>query len=112
RLNHCRDSRLMEHFYPAVEMFDQGRASLDPVTTVVIRYASKFADRRAVNVPAQHRINVISLGVFHHRGFELADEAHRIFDSLFHISAERPITAAEPPPDEIDERIKREQKLV
>ena len=55
---------------------------------------------------------MISLGVFHHRGFELTDEAHRIFDPLFHISAERPITAAEPPPDEIDERIKGEQKLV
>src|SRR5207249_1914665 len=36
----------------------------------------------------------------------------RIFNPLFHISAERPITTAEAPPNEINERIKGEQKLV
>ena len=65
-----------------------------------------------MNVPTQHSIDMIALGVFHHRRFELANETHRVFVAPFHISAERPITTPEAPANEIDQRIKLEQKLV
>ena len=60
----------------AVIAFDQSRAALHPVTTVVISDSAEFADRCAVDVPTQHRIDVIPLRVMRHSGFEFTDEAH------------------------------------
>src|SRR5207237_6555915 len=44
--------------------------------------------------------------------FEAADAAHRILDAFFREGAERPVAEAKAATNEIDQAIKREQKLV
>src|SRR5215471_5775800 len=96
----------------AIVAFDQGRAALHPVTTVVIRNSAELADRCAMDVTTQHGVHVIALRVMRHSGFEFADETYGVLHSSLGISAERPETQTETAPDEIDEWIEREKKLV
>src|SRR5207237_9128676 len=66
----------------------------------------------AVDVSAQDCINRKFLRVTNDLFFEAADEADRIFHSFFCVGAERPIAQSETAAHEIDQGIKREQKLV
>ena len=90
----------------------QCRAAFNPIATVVVGNFAKLADGGTVDVAAKDRIHMIAFRVMRHSGFEFADKAHRVFHPTLGISAERPVTEAEAAPDKIDERIKREQKLV
>ena len=47
-----------------------------------------------------------------HSGFEFSDETYCVLYSPLGIGAEGPVAQTEPPPDKIDERIEREQKLI
>src|SRR5262245_10862172 len=96
----------------AIIAFDQGRAALNPVTTVVISDSAEFADRCAMDVSAQHGVHVIALRVMRHSGFEFADETHGVLYSSLGIRAERPEAQTETAPDEVDEWIERKEKLV
>ena len=89
----------------AVEMLDQRRTGLDPIAAVVIGDVAKFMDGDAVDVPAKNAVHPIAFRVFNHRRLELPDKANGIFDPLFDVGAERPVTKAETPPEEIDRRI-------
>src|ERR1700745_202327 len=96
----------------SIVAFDQCCATLDPVATIVISDLAEFANGCAVDVPAQHAIHMVTLRVMRHSRFEFANEAHRVLYGSLGIGAERPETQTETPPDKIDERIEREQKLV
>src|SRR4051794_8801466 len=85
--------------------FDDRRATFDPVTAIIIGDAADFADRGAMNVPAQNSMGVVALGIMSDRRLEFANEAHRILDPALGIRAKRPVTQTEPSPNEIDERI-------
>src|SRR5207302_256654 len=74
--------------------------------------AGELMDCGTVNVSAQDRVDVKLIGVADDRFLEFADEANCVFDALFRVGAERPVTETEPPSDKIDRRIEREQKLV
>ena len=65
-----------------------------------------------MDVPTQHGVHMIPLRVMRHSGLKFPDETYRVFHGLFSIGAEGPVAQTETAPDEIDERIEREQKLV
>src|SRR6516165_8091509 len=89
----------------AIVAFDQSRAALHPVTTVVISDSAEFADRCAMDVTTQHGVHMIALRVMRHSSFEFADETHGVLHSSLGIRAERPEAQAETAPDEVDEWI-------
>src|SRR2546421_12329874 len=96
----------------AVVPLDQCGTGFDPVAAIVIGDRADLADRRAMNMTAQNSIDRKLLGVAHNLFFKSADETDRILHPLLRVGAERPVTETEPSADKIDERIKREQKLV
>src|SRR6266700_4710719 len=96
----------------AIRSLNQCRAALDPIAAVVVRHVAELADRRAMNVAAEDSIHPVAFRIMRHSSFEFADKAHRIFHTPLGVSAERPIAKTEAAPDEIDERIEREQKLI
>src|SRR4051812_4027968 len=100
------------NFNAAIEMLDQRRACLDPVPAIVIAHFAEFADRYAVDMTAKDRFDAVPLRILHHCRLKLADKTNRIFDPLFDIRAERPVTETETAPKKINQRVKREQKLV
>src|SRR5439155_11839029 len=61
---------------------------------------------------AQNCVNGIVFRVADNGGFKFSDETDGVFYALFHVSAQRPIAETEPPPEEIDRRIQRKQKLI
>lgn len=65
-----------------------------------------------VNMPAQNRIHLELLRVTHNRFLEFTNEIDGIFDSLFGVGAEGPITQTESTAEKIDRRIEREKKFV
>ena len=82
--------------------FDQGRAALDPVTTIVISDSAEFADRCVMDVATQHGIDVIPLRVMRHSGFEFTDEAHGVLYRSLGICTEGPVAQTEMPPDKVN----------
>src|SRR4029079_2161672 len=93
-------------------MLDQGRAGLNPIAAVVVGNVAEFVNGDAVDMSAKNCFHWVSLCVLRHCRLEFADKANGIFDALFHVGAERPITQPEAPANEIDERIKRKKELV
>ena len=65
-----------------------------------------------MDVPTQHGIDAVTLRVMSHSGLEFTDETHGVLHPSLGVGAERPVAQAEAAPDEIDERIEREQKLI
>src|SRR5215475_11948875 len=103
---------IINHRDRAIIAFDQGRATLNPVTTVVISDSAEFAHGHAMDVSAQHGVHVIPLCVMRHSSFEFADKTHGILHSSLGIRAERPEAQAETTPDEVNKWIERKEKLV
>ena len=103
---------VIDHLDGAIPAFNQGRTGFDPVATVIISDVAELVNRRAVNVPAEHRVHSISLGVMDDSLLKFSDETDSVFDPLFGVGAERPVAETEPPAEKIDRRIEREQKLV
>src|SRR6266567_8035790 len=93
-------------------MLDQGRTGLDPIAAVVIGDIAEFMDGGAVDVSTKNAVHPIPFRVFDHCRLELPDKANRIFDPLFDVGAEGPVTKAEASTEEIDRRIEREKELV
>ncbi len=93
-------------------MLDHCGAALDPVSAIVVSDAGELMDCRIVNVSAQNRVDPKFLGIANYRFLEFADEADRVLHPLLRVSAERPVAQAKSPADEIDRRIKGEQKLI
>src|SRR5437867_10912614 len=83
-------------FDDAIFALHERRAGFDPVTTVVIRDATKSPDRNAVNVPAQNCVNGIVFRVADNGGLKFSDETDGLFYALFHVIAQRPIAENEP----------------
>ncbi|MEY2504402.1 MAG: hypothetical protein QOG27_682, partial [Verrucomicrobiota bacterium] len=65
-----------------------------------------------MDMPAEHGIDPVALGVADNRRFEFPDEIHGVLDPLLGVGTERPIAEAEPPPDKVDQRIEAKQELV
>ena len=96
----------------AIVSFDQRRAAFHPVTAVVISDSAEFADRCAVDVTAQHGVDVVTLRIMSHSGFEFTDKTDGVLHRSLGIGTEGPVAQAEMPPDEVNKRIEREEKLV
>src|SRR5215470_3100810 len=103
---------IINHRDRAIIAFDQGRAALHPVTTVVISDSAEFAHGYTMDVSAQHGVHMIAFRVMRHSGFEFADETHGVLHSSLGIRAERPEAQAETTPDEVNKWIERKEKLV
>src|SRR5438552_1394460 len=107
-----RERMVVDQVKNTICSFDQGRAALVPVAAVVIRHVAELADGRAMDVAAENGVDVVTFGVVRHSSFEFANEADRVFHTPLGICAEGPVAETEAAPDEINERIEREQKLI
>jgi len=93
-------------------MFDQGGATLDPVSIIVISDVPEPADFGGMDVAADHAIDVALGGRTGDHFLEAGDERDRILDALLHMGGERPIRQAEAPPHEIHNAVGLEQEFV
>ena len=107
-----RDPPVGQQLDLAVVMFHQGRTILDPIAAIIISRIADLSDDRAVDVPAEHSLNMVALGITSNCVFVGADETDRVFDPLLDRFTERPITESKNPADGIYERIESEEKLV
>ena len=103
---------IIEHRKNTIVALHECRAALDPIAAVIIVDVAEFADGCAMDVAAEDGIHMVAFRIMRHSSFEFADKAHRVFHTPLGVSAERPIAKTEAAPDEIDERIEREQKLI
>lgn len=85
---------------------------LESITAVIISRLPNLANNRAVDMAAEHALDVEPPGVTHDRIFVGADETDRVLDPLLDRFAERPVAKAKEPPDRVYERVEREQELV
>ncbi len=93
-------------------IFDQCRAALDPISTVIVSDSPDLPDRSAVDVTAKHTLHAEALRVMDDGFFEVTDEGDSVFHAPFCVRAERPISAPEMSADQVDRGIEREKKLV
>ena len=107
-----RDPPVGQQLDLAVVMFHQGRTILDPIAAIIISRIADLSDDRTVDVPAEHSLNMVALGITSNCVFVGADETDRVFHPLLDRFAERPITESNNPADGIYERIESEEKLV
>ena len=103
---------VIDHGKNAVVSLDKCRAALDPIATVVITDFAEFADGCAMDMAAEHCVHVIAVRIMRYSSLEFTDKADRVFHPPLGVSAERPVPQTEATPDEINERIEREQKLI
>ena len=101
-----------QQFELAVVVFDQRGAVFHPITAVIIGRLPDLANDRAMDMAAEHALDVEAFGITNDRGFVGADKAHRVLDPLLDRLAQRPITESKDPAHGVHERIEREQKLV
>ncbi len=101
-----------QQFNLAVVMFHQGRTILHPIAAVIIGCFPNLANDGAVDMAAEHALDIEPSGITNNRIFVGADKADRVLDPLLDRLAQRPVTQAENPPDRVHKRVKREQKLV
>src|SRR5207244_12833763 len=87
----------------AVVALNKRRATLHPITTVVICHLAKFPNGRAMDMAAENAIHLIAFRVMCDSSFEFTDEADGIFHPPLCIRAKRPVPQTEPSSDEIDE---------
>ena len=107
-----RDPPVGQQLDLAVVMFHQGRTILDPIAAIIISRIADLSDDRAVDVPAEHSLNMVALGITSNCLFVGADETDRVFHPLLDRFAERPITESKNPAYGIYERIQSEEKLI
>src|SRR4029077_10555814 len=88
------------------------RAALDPIAAVVITDFAEFADGCAMDMAAKHCVHVIAVRIMRYSSLEFTDKADRVFHPPLGVSAERPVAETEAAPDEINQGIEREQKLI
>jgi len=103
---------VIDHGKNTILALDQCRAALDPIAAVVIRHAAELANSCAMDMAAEHGVNMIAFRVMCDGSFEFADKAHGVFHTPLCISAERPVAETKAAPDEINERIELEQRLI
>ena len=84
------------YLYDAILAFDQRGTAFDPIAAVVISNAAKLPDGGAVNVTAKNCVHRKFLRVPNDLFLESADETYRVLHSFLSVSAERPVTEAEP----------------
>ena len=107
-----RDPTIGQQHDLAVVMFYQGRTILDPIATIIISRGADLSDDRTVDVPAEHALNMVALGITNNSVFVGADETDRVFYPLLDRFAKRPIAESKNPADGIYERIENEEKLI
>src|SRR5882762_1442701 len=107
-----RKCRISDELDRAVHLLDQRGAALHPIAAVVISHTGQLMNGATMNVSAQNRVDVELPGVTQNRFFEFADKVDRVFNSLFRVGAERPVTETKSPAEKVDRRIEREQKLI
>ena len=83
-----------------------------PIAAVIVRHVPDLANDRAMDVAAEHPLDVVAAGVTHDRILISADKTDRVLDPLFDRFTERPVAKTKDPADRVDEWIEREQKLV
>ena len=93
-------------------MFHQSRTIFDPIAAIIISCAADLADDRTVDVPAEHALDMVTLGITNNCVFVGADETNRVFHPLLDRFAERPITESKNPAHSIYERVESEEKLI
>jgi len=93
-------------------VLDERGTILDPIAAVVIGDAADLPNDGAVNVPAEHALDMVALGITNDCLFVGADKTDRVLDPLFDRFTERPVAKTKDPADRVDEWIEREQKLV
>src|SRR5215831_8347873 len=87
---------------PAVEMFDEGGAALDPIAVVAVEHAADLFDVGLMDVPADDAIDA-ALPCFVDNGVgKVAHELDRVLDARLQIGGERPIRIAEAAADDIE----------
>jgi hypothetical protein len=67
----------LDQFEPAVEVLDDGGAGIDPVAAVDVGEATDVADRRPVDMAADHAVQPALAGVMDGRLLEIENEIER-----------------------------------
>ena len=93
---------VIEHGKNTIVVLHKCRAALDPIAAVVISDFAEFADRRAMDMAAEHGVHVIAIRIMRYTSFEFADKADRVFHPPLGVSAERPVPETEATPDKIN----------
>ena len=94
-----------DQFETAVEVFDDGGATIDPVAAVGIGQPVPGLDRRAVDMAADHAIETARPDGVDHRVLEAEDEGNGTLDTALRIAGQRPV--AWPPQESAQAREQR-----
>lgn len=96
----------------SVEVFDDRRATFNPVTGIVVEDAVDLAHLSVMNVTADHTINTLAASFGRKRVLEIADEVDSLLDFQLEVLRERPVGSSELAPDVAEERIRIQRQRV
>src|SRR5271155_1419771 len=88
--------RPLQDFEPAVAVFDQRRAALNPVAVVAVENRADLSNFGLVDMAADHAVDPARAGLLGQRQLEIVDVSPRVLDLPLQIGRERPVGIAEP----------------
>ena len=96
----------------AVEMFDQGRTTLDPVAVVRIDDVADRPHFGVVDMSTDHAIEAPASCHLGHRLFEIGDVADRILNPVLEIGRQRPISHSHSAAEPVEPVVELEREVV
>ena len=102
----------VHQFNLTVKIFNQRRAAFHPIAGIQINDVANVPDFRAMDVAANHALDILFPRRLHDRVFVIAHIFDRRLGFVFQISGERPIPETEPAPDAIEMEIKVQNPIV
>ena len=102
-----------DEFEPSVEVLDDGRAAVDPVATVDVGEAVRFADHGTVNVAADDPVQPALARGTQRSVLEVEDELQRTLHPALGVAGERPVAGhAEAATDQREDSVQPHQHVV
>ena len=95
----------LQDLQPAVEVLDQRRATLGPVTVIAVENAVDHTDLRVMDMAADHAVHVPSARFPGEHDLEVGDVLHRVLHPVLQVCQERPVRKSQDTPDAVDEPV-------
>ena len=96
----------------AVEVFDQRGATLDPIAGIQIDNVTDYLDLSAMDMAANHSVNVVLSRRLHDRLLVVAHVLNRRLGFVFQIGRQRPIPETKAAPDAVEMDIEVQDPIV
>jgi hypothetical protein len=102
----------VDEFNFTVKIFNQRRATLDPIAGVQVNHVADIFNFRAMNVSANHAVNILFPRGLDNRVFVIAHIFDSGFGFVFQISRDGPITKTEHAADAVKVKIEIQNPIV